>query len=71
MATHGLYVQRIASGAIYGVQIEDDAKNDWSITASEYMARNYEPPLATLPDMCSGSHLKSVVLAFVTISGSD
>lgn len=51
MATHGLYVQRTASGAIYGVQIEDDAKNNWSITANEYMARNYEPPLATLPDM--------------------
>ncbi len=51
MATHGLYVQKTASGAIYGVQIEDDAKINWSITANEYMARNYEPPLAKLPDM--------------------
>ena len=51
MATHGLYVQKTASGAIYGVQIEDDAKINWSITANEYMARNYESPLAKLPDM--------------------
>lgn len=51
MATHGLYVQKTASGAIYGVQIEDDAKNDCSITANEYMARNYAPPLAELPDI--------------------
>lgn len=51
MATHGLYVQKTASGAIYGVQIEDDVKKDWSITPNEYLARNYEPPLAQLPDI--------------------
>ena len=51
MATHGLYVQKTASGAIYGVQIEDNTKNNWSITVNEYIGRNYEPPLAKLPDI--------------------
>ncbi len=51
MAIRGLYVQKTASGAIYGVQIEDGVKNDWSITPNEYAARNYEPPLSQLPDI--------------------
>lgn len=50
-ATHGLYVQKTASGAIFGVQVEDGAGNSWSITASEYAIREYRPPLAELPDI--------------------
>lgn len=51
MAVHGIYVEKTRTGAVYGVQVEDDAKHKWSITPFEYAAQDYQPPIGTLPDI--------------------
>lgn len=51
MAAQGIYVQKTASGAIYGVRIRDDEDNERSVTASQYAAGDYEPPLSELPNV--------------------
>lgn len=48
---HGIYVEKLTTGVVYGVQIEDDTKHRWSITPSEYAAQDYLPPIETLPDI--------------------
>lgn len=51
MAVHGIYVEKTRTGAVYGVQVEDDAKHKWSLTPFEYAARDYQPPIGMLPDI--------------------
>lgn len=49
--TKGLYVQRLDNGEIHGVQVKDSAGNDRSVTPDVYVARGYEPPLESLPNI--------------------
>ncbi|GAB6849151.1 hypothetical protein JCM10599A_29550 [Paraburkholderia kururiensis] len=51
MATRGLYVQRLESGAIHGVQVRDDVGTEWTVEPGVYINRGYEPPIDTLPDL--------------------
>lgn len=51
MAAQGIYVQKTSSGAIYGVRIRDEGNDERSVTASQYAAGDYEPPLSELPSI--------------------
>lgn len=51
MATRGLYVQRLSTGEIHNVQVEDDAGIPRPMDPNEYIARGYAPPIASLPDL--------------------
>ena len=51
MATQGIYVKRLSDGTIHGVQVEDEAGNEWSISPETYQSRGYLPPLETLSDV--------------------
>jgi len=52
MAVHGIYVEKTRTGAVYGVQVEDDAaKRKWSVTPLEYASHDYQPPIGMLPDI--------------------
>lgn len=51
MATRGLYVQRLSTGTIHNVQVEDDAGNPRPMDPNEYIARGYAPPIESLPDL--------------------
>lgn len=51
MATRGLYVQRLSTGEIHNVQVEDDAGIPRPMDPNKYIARGYAPPIASLPDL--------------------
>lgn len=51
MAAHGIYVEKLTSGVVYGIKIEDDTKHQRSLTPSDYRAQNYQPPIEALPDI--------------------
>ena len=41
MAVLGLYVEKTRTGAVYGIQVVDDAeKRKWSVTPFEYAAHD-------------------------------
>lgn len=51
MAAHGIYVERLASGIVYSVQLENETKHRWSLTPLEYVTENHLPLMETLPDI--------------------
>lgn len=60
MAAHGIYVERLTTGVVYGVQLEDEAKHRWSLTPLEYVAQNHLPLIETLPDIAGYLRQKSL-----------
>jgi hypothetical protein len=51
MATRGLYVQRLSTGEIHNVQVEDDAGSPLPMDPNEYIAKGYAPSIESLPDL--------------------
>lgn len=47
----GLYVQRLSTGQIHGVQVRDTAGTDVPLDPTEYRARGIQPPIEELPDL--------------------
>lgn len=47
----GLYVQRLSTGQIHGVQVVDTAGSDYSIDPQTYISRGVQPPIEELPDL--------------------
>lgn len=50
MAVHGIYVEKMRTGVVYGVQVEDDTRRKWSLTPFEYATQDYQPPIG-MPDI--------------------
>lgn len=49
----GIYVEKLASGIAYGVQVEDETARKRFVTPAEYATQNYEPPIEKLPDIAT------------------
>lgn len=47
----GLYVQRLESGEIHGVQVVDHFGNSLSLEPEIYIQRQINPPINTLPNI--------------------
>ncbi len=47
----GLYVQRLESGEIHGVQVVDPFGNSLSLEPEIYIQRQINPPINTLPNI--------------------
>lgn len=51
MATRGLYVQRLDSGEIHTVQVDDGVGNQYPMEPGVYITRGYLPPIEALPNI--------------------
>lgn len=47
----GLYVQRLNSGVIHGVQVRDPGGNELSLSPDDYVNRGIRPLIDELPDI--------------------
>lgn len=47
----GLYVQRLTTGHVHGVQVDDGAGIENSLNPDVYTARGIQPPIDQLPDI--------------------
>lgn len=51
MATRGIYVQRLSTGEIHNVQVEDDTGLSRTMNPRDYVDRGYTPSIESLPDV--------------------